>query len=77
MLFAAARAVADLASRQDSGASLLPRVSDLRETSAVVAVAVARAAARDGVADAIPSEAVDDVVRSAMWRCDYHPVVAV
>jgi malate dehydrogenase (oxaloacetate-decarboxylating) len=77
MLFAAARAVADLAGGQGEGSSLLPRVSDLRETSAVVAAAVARAAAADGVAGTTVDATIDDVVRAAMWRCDYYPVLAV
>jgi malate dehydrogenase (oxaloacetate-decarboxylating) len=77
MLFAAARAVADMAGGRGEGAALLPRVSDLRETSVLVAVAVARAAAEDGVAGTAVGDDIDDVVRASMWRCDYHPVVAV
>lgn len=46
MLLAAAEAVAGTADTSGAGASLLPRVADLRATSAVVAAAVARAARR-------------------------------
>ena len=77
MLLAAAQAVAAMADGQDDGASLLPRVSDLRETSALVAVAVARAAAHDGVAAAPVDDGIEDRVRASMWRADYHPVRAV
>jgi len=77
MLLAAAEAVAVLAGGHGDGAALLPRVSDLRETSAVVAVAVARAAARDGVANAVVDDTIENRVRSSMWRADYHPVRAV
>jgi malate dehydrogenase (oxaloacetate-decarboxylating) len=77
MLLAAARAVAGMAVARGEGASLLPRVSDLRETSATVAVAVARAALEDGVATTPVGKAIEDDVRRSMWRCDYHPVRAI
>lgn len=75
MLRASARAVASLA--DPTSGSLLPRVAELRETSAVVAVAVARAAEADGVAGAPSGDDLEQRVRGAMWRCEYHPVVAV
>jgi malate dehydrogenase (oxaloacetate-decarboxylating) len=77
MLLAAAQAVAAMADLHEAGAALLPRVSDLRETSVLVATAVARAAADDGVATRPVSDAIEDDVRASMWRCDYHPVHAV
>ncbi|MFA3879453.1 NAD-dependent malic enzyme [Streptomyces sp. MMCC 100] len=66
MLLAAARAVADQVDVSSPGASLLPPVERLRESSAVTAAAVARAAARDGVATRTPAD-LDQAVRQAMW----------
>jgi malate dehydrogenase (oxaloacetate-decarboxylating) len=76
MFLAAAGAVAAQADASTPGASLLPRVADLRGTSAVVAAAVARAAQRDGVAT-VEVDDVEAAVRAAMWHWDYYPVRAV
>ena len=76
MLLAAARAVASLSDPSRPGASLLPRVSDLREVSAVVATAVARQAVADEVAPPRDGD-LEELVRTSMWRCEYHPVLAV
>jgi malate dehydrogenase (oxaloacetate-decarboxylating) len=75
MITAAAQAVAELTDTTRPGASLLPPIDDLRVTSARVAVAVALAAAHDGVADrpGITADAVD----AAMWKPQYAPVHAV
>jgi len=77
MLLAAAEAVASLADPSAAGGALLPRVADLRETSAVVATAVAVQAVQEGVAPQPVDDDVEKQVRAAMWRCDYHPVRAV
>ena len=77
MLLAAAEAVASLSDPSRPGASLLPRVSDLREVSAVVATAVARQAIAEGVAAAAPEGDLEELVRASMWRSEYHPVRAV
>ncbi|MGD9956060.1 MAG: NAD-dependent malic enzyme, partial [Candidatus Nanopelagicales bacterium] len=77
MLLAAAEAVAGTADTTGPGASLLPRVADLRATSAVVAAAVARAAKADGVATAPVDDGLEAAIDAAMWRCNYHPVRAV
>jgi malate dehydrogenase (oxaloacetate-decarboxylating) len=75
MITAAAQAVAELTDTTRPGASLLPPIDDLRATSARVALAVALAAAHDGVADrpGITADAVD----AAMWKPQYAPVHAV
>jgi malate dehydrogenase (oxaloacetate-decarboxylating) len=75
MITAAAQAVAELTDTTAPGASLLPPIDDLRATSARVALAVALAAAHDGVADrpGITADAVD----AAMWKPQYAPVHAV
>lgn len=70
MLLAAAEAIAGLVDAGAPGAGLLPQVANLRVTSATVAVAVARAAGRDGVARADVTNPVQSV-QDAMWRAAY------
>jgi malate dehydrogenase (oxaloacetate-decarboxylating) len=73
MIAAAADAVARLSNAGLPGAPLLPPVSDLRPVSAAVAIAVAQAAATEGLAQA---QLVDPIqqVHQAMWRPDYPKV---
>ncbi len=72
MLLASAEAIASLVDTSRPGAGVLPDVANLRESSATVAVAVARQAVKDGVAAPIadPIQAVHD----AMWQADYRPL---
>jgi malate dehydrogenase (oxaloacetate-decarboxylating) len=70
MLLAAAEAIAGLVDVREPGAALLPRVQDLRATSAPVAAAVARRAAQDGVARVELADP-DRAVRDAMWQALY------
>ncbi|GAA0292212.1 oxaloacetate-decarboxylating malate dehydrogenase [Kineococcus aurantiacus] len=70
MLLAAATAVAGQVDVSAPGAALLPPVADLRASSATVAVAVARAAAADGVAT-IEHEDLVQAVHDAMWEPAY------
>jgi malate dehydrogenase (oxaloacetate-decarboxylating) len=70
MLLAASQAIAGLVDTGQPGVGLLPDVENLRAVSATVAVAVARQAIDDGVADpdlADPVQAVQD----AMWQAEY------
>lgn len=70
MLLAAAEAVASQVDVSKPGASLLPPVVNLRASSATVALAVAEAAAADGVA----TRTYDDLVQAvedAMWSPVY------
>jgi len=76
MLSAAAHAVAGLVDAGAAGVPLLPEVAALRDTSVAVAVAVAEAAAADGVAG---RAVADDLqaqaqVRALMWQPVYRPV---
>ena len=71
MLLAAANAVASQVDVSEPGASLLPPVQDLRASSATVAVAVAHAAADDGVATRQHDNLVQ-AVQDAMWQ-PVHP----
>jgi malate dehydrogenase (oxaloacetate-decarboxylating) len=70
MILAASEAVAGQADVAAEGASLLPTVPNLRASSATAAIAVARAAAADGVA----TKKHDDIVQAvhdAMWQPVY------
>lgn len=70
MLLAAAEAVAGQVDLARPGASLLPAVQDLRESSAITAAAVVRAAVSEGVAARKPADP-DKAVRDAMWYPRY------
>jgi malate dehydrogenase (oxaloacetate-decarboxylating) len=70
MLVAAAQAVAGQVDPRAPGASLLPAVQDLRESSAITAAAVARAAASEGVATRRPADPLQ-AARDAMWQPVY------
>ena len=76
MLAAAAGAVAGLSDASAPGAPLLPPVDHLREVSATVAVAVAEAAAADGLAQAALDDPVQRVYQ-AMWQPEYPRVEPV
>jgi malate dehydrogenase (oxaloacetate-decarboxylating) len=74
MLVAAADTIAGLSDASTLGAPLLPPVDHLREVSATVAVAVANAAAADGLAEV----AIDDPIQQvhqAMWQPEYPRLV--
>ena len=77
MLTAAAEAVAAEIDPTGPGASLLPPTERLRETSVAVAIAVACAAARDGVARERVGADIGERVRAAMWQPVYAPIRAV
>jgi malate dehydrogenase (oxaloacetate-decarboxylating) len=70
MLLAAAEAVAGQVDVSAPGAALVPPVDNLRASSATTAVAVAHAAAADGVATRKPENLVQ-AVQDAMWQPAY------
>ncbi|GAN55720.1 NAD-dependent malic enzyme [Tanticharoenia sakaeratensis] len=76
MIFSAAQAVAGQATGTTPGAALLPSNEDLRETSSVVAVQVARKAIEEGLAQEKPDNIVE-AVREQQWWPVYSPVEAV
>ncbi len=76
MILAAAKAVADEADVSAPGAALLASNGDLRTTSSVVALQVAKAAQDQGVARVKLDDPVE-AVRRAQWWPEYCPVVAV
>jgi malate dehydrogenase (oxaloacetate-decarboxylating) len=76
MLAAAADAVAKIAAGSGPGAPLLPPVDNLRAVSAGVALAVARAAAKEGLADARLDDPIQQI-HQAMWRPAYPVIEAI
>jgi malate dehydrogenase (oxaloacetate-decarboxylating) len=76
MLAEAANAVAGLSDATTPGAALLPPVDNLREVSATVAVAVARVAAADGLAEVSLDDPIQQV-HQAMWQPEYPRVEPV
>ncbi|MEW4369696.1 NAD-dependent malic enzyme [Paenibacillus kandeliae] len=75
MFTAAADAVAHAVDSSAPGASLLPHVKDLHTVSFAVAVAVAKAAIQDGVANHTPDD-VEQAIKDAMWHPVYRDVKA-
>jgi malate dehydrogenase (oxaloacetate-decarboxylating) len=73
MLLAAAEAIAGLVDTAQPGAGLLPHIENLRVTSATVAVAVARKAVEEGVAQVDLTNPVQ-AVQNAMWQAAYPPL---
>ena len=55
------------------GAPLLPPMNDLRTVSAAVAIAVAKAAADEGLAQVALTDPIQQV-HDAMWRPEYPKV---
>jgi malate dehydrogenase (oxaloacetate-decarboxylating) len=76
MITDAAEAVAALSDATTRGASLLPSVTDLRRVSAAVAIAVAAAAEKEGLAQ-VPLDDPIQQVHEAMWRPQYPSFEAV
>jgi malate dehydrogenase (oxaloacetate-decarboxylating) len=72
MFLAAARALAELSpAKRDPRANLLPPLRDLSAVSLHVAVAVARQAQVDGLADPSPEDELVAAVRAKMWEPAY------
>jgi malate dehydrogenase (oxaloacetate-decarboxylating) len=75
MLVAAANALSSLVAVRLSGATLLPHIEDLRAVTVTVAVAVAEAAMREGLARVKLADIVQQV-EDAMWQAEYRRIVA-
>ncbi len=75
MFAAAANAVSSLVAVSQPGASMLPHVDDLRGVSMTVAVAVAEAAAAEGLARVKLRDIVKQV-QDAMWQPEYRRIEA-
>jgi malate dehydrogenase (oxaloacetate-decarboxylating) len=70
MIAAAADSVAAMSNATTRGAPLLPPINDLRTVSAAVAIAVAKAAVEEGLAQ-VPVTNPIQQVQDAMWRPRY------
>jgi malate dehydrogenase (oxaloacetate-decarboxylating) len=76
MFMAAARALAELSpTRHDRAAPLLPPVDQLREVALAVALAVAKQAQTDGVAEPCDERATAERIRARVWEPTYRPYV--
>jgi malate dehydrogenase (oxaloacetate-decarboxylating) len=75
MLMAAASALSSLVAVRLAGATLLPHIEDLRRVTVVVAVAVAEAAVREGLAGVRLADIVQQV-EDAMWQPEYRRIEA-
>ena len=75
MFEAAAGAVSSLVTVRHPGASLLPHIDDLSSVSMTVAVAVAEAAASEGLSRT-PLDDIVQQVRDAMWQPEYREIHA-
>jgi malate dehydrogenase (oxaloacetate-decarboxylating) len=72
MFLAAARAIAELSpAKRDPRANLLPPLVEIRQVTFHVAHAVARQALAEGLADAMPDDAIDAAIKGIMWQPVY------
>jgi malate dehydrogenase (oxaloacetate-decarboxylating) len=76
MLAAAANALSSMVAVRLPGASLLPHIDDLRRVTETVAVAVAEAAAIEGLASVHLTDTMQHV-QDAMWQPVYRGIKAV
>ncbi|WP_028400227.1 NAD-dependent malic enzyme [Ectobacillus panaciterrae] len=76
MLVAAAKAVAGMVDISAPGAPLLPKIENLRITSAAVAIEVVKSAVSEGVAKAKIND-IEQAVHEAIWQPEYGRVKAV
>jgi malate dehydrogenase (oxaloacetate-decarboxylating) len=75
MLVAAANALSSLVAVRLAGATLLPHIEDLRSVTVTVAIAVAEAAAEEGLAGVKLPEIVQQI-QGAMWQPQYRRIEA-
>ncbi len=75
MFAATADAIAEMVDLETYGAGLLPSIDKLQEVSIQVAIAVAEAAIKDGVANRQPED-VKQAVLDAMWTPEYKKIIA-
>ena len=73
MFAASANAVASLSNSSSLGASILPSIDKLQEVSKAVAMAVAEAAIKEGIAHA-EIENLEQALNDYMWKPDYKTI---
>lgn len=74
MFVASADAIAEMVDHDKPGAGLLPSIDKLQEVSIKVAIEVAKAAIKDGVARRTPDD-IEQAVKDAMWIPEYKKIV--
>jgi malate dehydrogenase (oxaloacetate-decarboxylating) len=73
MLMAAARTLAEVSPARQGGANLLPPVTELRDVSCRVALAVAHAAVAEGLAEPSTRDSIEERIRTKTWTPMYRP----
>jgi malate dehydrogenase (oxaloacetate-decarboxylating) len=74
MFVAAAKVLADISpAARDPEANLLPPVAELRSVAVAVAKAVARQARAEGQCAPFDDDALDDLIARKMWEPVYRP----
>ena len=72
MFLAAAHAIAEQSpAKRDPDANLLPPLVEIRKLSFHVALAVAKQAQNEGLADPLPEDAIAAAVKAKMWNPVY------
>ena len=76
MFYRAAKALARCVSEEDlAQGKVFPPVSNIRDVSLEVAVAVSRTAMHDGLTSLAPPGDLKSYIRSKMYRPEYRPLV--
>lgn len=74
MFMAAAKALAETSpTKHNKDANLLAPLSDIRDVSLQVAIAVAKEAIADGLAGFVPSQSLEEHIKDYMWTPAYLP----
>jgi malate dehydrogenase (oxaloacetate-decarboxylating) len=77
MMMAAAHALAAAVDARNQGDRLLPALTEIREVSRQIALAVAQKAQDQGLAPATSAADLATAVDQTMWQAEYRPFVAV
>ncbi|MQT11647.1 NAD-dependent malic enzyme [Segnochrobactrum spirostomi] len=76
MFMATSRALAETAPASDDVPRLLPSLADIRKVSRHIAIAVGKAAVKEGLIPAIGDDEITARIDAAMWQPAYRPIVA-
>lgn len=76
MFMATSRALAETAPASDDVPRLLPSLADIRKVSRHIAIAVAKAAVKEGLIPAIGDDEIVARIDAATWQPAYSPIVA-
>lgn len=76
MFMATSRALAETAPASDDVPRLLPSLADIRKVSRHIAIAVGKAAVKEGLIPAIGDDEIAARIDAATWQPTYRPIVA-